>query len=261
MGRVAIYQHFRPEEAPLVDEFLELIAQVQTEYRPLLTHFLNPRELYILRTLLGNNDEVKLQAEGGYENAERKRALLYPNYYEVELADFEIALLEIKYPQKFAQLNHGQILGTFVNAGLKRNVIGDIVTDGTSWQILVQANMYNYFQTQITKIANIKVQLELTSLEKVINPLDEWEQVTLTVTSLRLDNLIATCYHVSRQRAKELIKNHRVQVNWMLVEKPDYSLESYDIVSVRGHGRIRLDEVLGKSKKGKLRLSVSILGK
>ena len=47
----------------------------------------------------------------------------------------------------------------------------------------------------------------------------------------------------------------------MLIEKADYTLDSYDIISVRGHGRIRLDEVLGTSKKGKLRLGVSILGK
>lgn len=73
MVNPTIYQHFRAEERPLVDEFMALIAQAQTEYRPILTHFLNPRERYIIQTLLGNSDELKLEARGGYLAAERKR--------------------------------------------------------------------------------------------------------------------------------------------------------------------------------------------
>ena len=110
-------------------------------------------------------------------------------------------------------------------------------------------------------IAKIKVKLVELEPAQVIEPLDEWQQASITVTSLRLDAIIASCYHISRQRAKELIKSRKVQLNWMLIEKADYTLDSYDIISVRGHGRIRLDEVLGTSKKGKLRLGVSILGK
>ena len=148
-----------------------------------------------------------------------------------------------------------------MNSGLNRNVIGDIITDGKRWQVFTQTNMKDYFQSQIERIAKIKVKLVELEPAQVIEPLDEWQQASITVTSLRLDAIIASCYHISRQRAKELIKSRKVQLNWMLIEKADYTLDSYDIISVRGHGRIRLDEVLGTSKKGKLRLGVSILGK
>lgn len=261
MVNLTIYQHFRAEERPLVDEFMALIAQAQTEYRPILTHFLNPRERYIIQTLLGNSDELKLEARGGYLAAERKRMLIFPSYYEPQASDFEVTPLEISYPQKFAELSHGQILGTLANSGLNRNVIGDIITDGERWQVFTQTNMKDYFQSQIERIAKIKVKLVELDPAQVIEPLDEWQQASITVTSLRLDAIIASCYHISRQRAKELIKSRKVQLNWMLIEKADYTLDSYDIISVRGHGRIRLDEVLGTSKKGKLRLGVSILGK
>ena len=113
MVNPTIYQHFRVEERPLVDEFMALIAQAQTEYRPILTHFLNPRERYIIQTLLGNSDELKLEARGGYLAAERKRMLIFPSYYEPQASDFEVTPLEISYPQKFAELSHGQISWCF----------------------------------------------------------------------------------------------------------------------------------------------------
>ena len=36
-----IYQHFRPEEASVIDSLNEAIVRAKDEYRPILTHFLN----------------------------------------------------------------------------------------------------------------------------------------------------------------------------------------------------------------------------
>ena len=35
-----IYQHFRPEEASVIDSLNEVIVRAKDEYRPILTHFL-----------------------------------------------------------------------------------------------------------------------------------------------------------------------------------------------------------------------------
>ena len=48
-----IYQHFRPEEASVIDSLNEVIVRAKDEYRPILTHFLNPRQHFIADVLIG----------------------------------------------------------------------------------------------------------------------------------------------------------------------------------------------------------------
>lgn len=55
-----VAQHFRREEAPFVESATGWIQQASDEYRPILTHFLNPRQQYILETLVNRDDELKL---------------------------------------------------------------------------------------------------------------------------------------------------------------------------------------------------------
>ena len=78
-----IYQHFRPEEASVIDSLNEVIVRAKDEYRPILTHFLNPRQHFIADVLIGRFDDVKLKTFGGFSGSERKRILFYPEYYEV----------------------------------------------------------------------------------------------------------------------------------------------------------------------------------
>src|SRR5699024_8514407 len=67
-----ILQHFRKDEEPLISQLSDYIMQAENEYRPILTHFLNPREQYIAQSLIHKNQDVKVSFSGGYENAERK---------------------------------------------------------------------------------------------------------------------------------------------------------------------------------------------
>lgn len=260
MDNSAIYQHFRPEERPLIDNLATLIAQAENEYRPILTHFLDPRQCYIANTLVKRNGGVKISEQGAYPDAQRKRLIFYPPYYEVQASDFEIAILEINYPVKFATLKHNQILGTLLNSGLNREVFGDIIHNQQRWQVVVQANVAMYLINEVQKIGAIKVNLQQTQDVLQATQID-WQKEQETVSSLRVDNVIAELYHISRKHAKELILAKKVQLNWMTLPRVDYELAQYDLISVRGYGRIQIDEVLGMSKKGKIKLEVSILRK
>ena len=83
-----VYQHFRAEEKPLIDSLNDYINQAQNEYRPILTHFLDPRQQHITQFLLQADDMIKVKADGGFAQAERKRLLFYPDYYEPQTKDF-----------------------------------------------------------------------------------------------------------------------------------------------------------------------------
>lgn len=52
MNENNIKQHFRPDEAPLIDQVNDWTATAEGQYRPILTPFLNPRERFILTLLI-----------------------------------------------------------------------------------------------------------------------------------------------------------------------------------------------------------------
>ena len=256
-----VYQHFRKDEHPFIDTVAGWFEQVESQYAPYVTDFLNPREAFILETLIGKKSDIKYSTYGGFENAERKCAIIYPSYFEPKQEDFDIVLYEIKYPVKFGNLTHGKILGTLMSTGIKREFIGDIITDGLRWQVFIKASMANYVVNQVDKIASFGVRFEELSYTDVIVPIDEWQLEGLTVSSLRIDNIISSVYNVSRQRAKQMIEAKRVKINWVENERVDYLVDYLDIISVRKLGRIQIMEQQGKTKKDKVRLSIRVLRK
>ena len=253
-----VYQHFRKEEQPFIDSAQSWITQAEETYTPYLTDFLDPRQQYILEMLVGKKGEVHLQFHGGYE---RKRAIICPEYFSPNQSDFEIELTEVVYPSKFASLTHGKILGTLIGTGMKRELFGDILSDGTRWQFLLASNIASYVHSQITKIGKVSVRLESRTYTDLITPIDDWTIVHDTVSSLRLDTVIAAIYNISRQRAKELVSGGKVKLNWAVFERPDFELGLLDIVSIRGYGRIQIKAIEGKSKKDKWRVEFGVLYK
>lgn len=101
-----IYQHFRAEEHAFIDGALEWIVQVEDQYTPRLTDFLDPRQRLILESVVGGYENIEVKFWGGVNQAERRRALIYPDYYEPSEADFQITLFDIRYPVKFTTLTH-----------------------------------------------------------------------------------------------------------------------------------------------------------
>lgn len=258
---VNVYQHFRKEEHPFVDFVYGSLEQVDSQYSPYLTDFLDPRQQFILETIVRNREEFRFSLFGGYPDAERKRALIYPDYFEVKEEDFDVSLYQVKYPLKFTELSHGKILGTLIGTGITREHFGDIITDGEQWQILMDEKIASYVELQMDKIGKVSVRLEkLTALDR-LNPTNDWETEVNTFSSLRVDTVISTLFNISRQRAKTLIESGKVKINWTETTRPDSLLAIKDMISVRGFGRIQLVEFLGETKKEKLRIEVSIIRK
>lgn len=254
-----IYQHFRKEEQEFIDSAVDWVRKVEEQYAPFLTTFLDPRQQYILKAIAGQYSEISLHFYGGYEDAERKRVFISPSYFQPNKKEFEIALVDIRYPTKFAELSHGQILGSILGSGIKRETLGDIISDGENWQFFVDETFFPYILTQIEKVGRTKVSLEQRSLDERIQTQEKWEIKTEIVSSMRLDVVLSGVYNLSRGKAKELISSKRVKVNWTQTERADSELDMQDIVSIRGFGRMQIREIQGRTKKDKLLLEIGVL--
>ncbi len=256
-----VYQHFRPDERPFIDTVEDWIEQVTMQYAPLLTEFLDPRQAYILETLVRQNTDLKFQFFGGYEAAERTRCLVFPDYYQPTQDEFDIVLYDINYPKKFTNLSHGKVLGTLVGSGVKREMFGDIISDGENWQVFVAEEVHNYVEMQVTKMGNVTVRLKKQDYTKILIPKDGWTEERTTVSSLRLDTVISSVFNISRQRSKQLIESGKIKINWTENIRPDFMLDILDIISVRGFGRIQIQGIEGTTKKEKIRLLLGVLRK
>jgi RNA-binding protein YlmH len=254
-----IYQHFRPDEKEFIDQVLNWRQSVEDTYSPRLTDFLDPRQLHIVHTLIGKNADIKIKEHGGYNNAERKRVLIFPDYYIPEEEDFQISLIEIEYPSKFVSIEHRQILGTLMSLGLKREKYGDILIDEERIQFFTGEELSNYIISEVQQIGKASVKLIKKPLHDRIHSYEEWMQVNTTASSLRLDVILSSIYNISRQKAQTLIQRGLVKVNWKQVEQTSFVCEEGDVLSARGYGRSRIISIDGQTKKEKWRLTAGIL--
>ncbi|WP_456275568.1 YlmH family RNA-binding protein [Bacillus sp. AK128] len=253
---MTIYQHFRAEEHAFIDQVFEWKETVTSTYSPKLLDFLDPREQLIVKNVIGHNQDVLVQFFGGSLHSERQRALLYPDYYEPTETDFQLKLFEVDYPHKFVSIEHPQVLGSLMSMGLKRAKYGDILSEGERVQIIVANEISDFLRMNLQSIGRAKVSLREIELDKILQIKEEWKEEFCTVSSMRLDVLVAEAYNLSRSKATPLIKGGVVKVNFKQVEETSFECREGDILSVRGHGRCKITAIEGKTKRDKVRIKI-----
>ncbi|PTE68573.1 RNA-binding protein [Staphylococcus devriesei] len=256
---IDIYQHFRTEEQTLIDQFIDKCAQVEQQYAPVLTHFLDPRGQYILEVIVGSYEDMHVSFFGG-ENAERKRAIIAPSYYEPSEEAFEEALIQINYPEKFVTLRHQHVLGTLMSLGIEREQVGDIIV-GETIQFVLTKRLESYILLELTKIKGASVKLNSIPFKDMIQSVENWKIQGSTVSALRLDVVLKEMIHKSRSIAKQLIEKKRVKVNHTIIDSPDFQIQTNDLLSIQGFGRAQITEVGGKTKKDKIHITYRTLFK
>ncbi|WP_407268040.1 RNA-binding protein [Radiobacillus sp. PE A8.2] len=250
-----LYQHYRKEEHPFIDQVLTWKDEVERTYQPKLSDFLHPREQAIFASVIGNNDELSWSIYGGDEQAERKRAILAPYYEQIETDDYSITLLQAEFPDKFVTLTHPDVLGAFLSLGIKRKKLGDLIVDDGIVQIVLASEIESYVEMNLTSIKNAKVSFKEQPLSALLDKKETWESNDTTISSLRLDVFVKEVYRISRQQAANYIQKGLVKVNFQIIENPAFQIEVDDLISVRGLGRSALTEIHGLSKKDKWKIT------
>ncbi|MFX3674177.1 MAG: RNA-binding protein [Paenisporosarcina sp.] len=252
-----VFQHFRKDEQPFIEQVSGWIRDTEDRYAPKLTDFLDPRQQYIVQSIAGQNEDIITTSYGKFLDAERKRMLISPSYFVPSDQDYSIIMFEIKYPSKFIKLEHPDILGSMMSIGLDRSKFGDIRIEENRIEIAVEKEIADFVQANITSIGKSKVQLvELDNEHLFLSNTETWVEESHTVSSMRLDTIIASLFNVSRQKASLLIHSGKVKVNWAYREQPSFELHESDLISIRGFGRIKIGLIEGRTKKDKIRLQI-----
>ncbi|MEZ7171330.1 RNA-binding protein [Sporosarcina sp. OR05] len=255
----AIIQHFRKDEQPFIETVIGWTREVEDTYSPKLTGFLDPRQQFIVESVV-KGAGLSVEGFGTFASAERKRVLIYPDYFVPTEDDFQIVVFQVKYPAKFMQLEHRDILGSLMSLGIDRSKFGDIRLHEDQVQMAVASELKDYMKANFTAIGKSKIRLEL--LEDAVPLLEmneEWKEELHIISSLRLDTVVASLIKSPRQKAVALIQGDKVKVNHVIRSTQAFELNELDSLSVRGFGRFKVLSIEGRTKKDKIRLLIGKL--
>lgn len=227
--------------------------------------FLSPRELhfsglYLERRGFGGGRVLEW---GGYDDAERKKLFVLPEYMDGvseyrELSDFgyedTIVALSVK-GSGYKRLTHRDFLGSVLGLGLKRDVVGDIIVDGTEATIFCEAAVADFICNALTKVGSDTVKVAKKTIEADFLPQRQFLHINDTVASARLDCIVAAVCSLSRERAREAVVGGLAELDYETEERPDRTVAAPAVLTVRGYGKFKINSVSETTKKGRIRLS------
>lgn len=228
--------------------FTELAMRAAYTGRPQFTRFLEPS---MERDVVSAAHAAGAQAAffGGYDSAERRIAAFHdgdaPEYFPIET-------LEMRWSAKFAEAKHRDLLGAVMGLGLERDATGDVCLGeepGTAYLFCTE-DVADYIAANLESAGRASLKISRAGEIRIAPP--EGTSIRVTVQTLRLDSLLAAGYKLSRSEAQRLIAAGLVKLNHSIEERGDVHLEAGDLISARGYGRLRIDEIQGETKKGRI---------
>ncbi|MHB1392074.1 MAG: YlmH family RNA-binding protein [Clostridia bacterium] len=253
-NRLILDRYKEYEDRVLVNELLEYSKACISGYTSRHTDFLDPRQQKIAEDILGMQKGISFSLFGGIEDSERAVCVIYEENYEMTEEDIPVIILSITWSKSGRVLAHRDFLGSILGCGIKREKVGDIILDEDSAYVACMSDISKYLLYNLDKIGNTTVSVSETN--EAQKKEEKVKIITSTVASLRLDSLITTGYGVSRAKAVEIVKSGKVKVNWEDAVSSSKEVKQGDVVSLRGKGRIVLEEVSGTTKKDRIRIVI-----
>ena len=214
------------------------------------TRFLEPSLEQTARSA-ANEAEVALDLWGGYPEAERRIAAFYIGEAP-EAQDYPIACLALSWNSKYASPGHRDLLGATLGLGLERDATGDVAmgaAEGSAY-LFVHRDVEDYILANLTSAGRAALKLRSATEPVKLRP-PEGVLLRITVSSPRLDAVLAAGLKLSRSEAQRLIDGGLVKRNHVEALRGDLHLEEGDLLSVRGHGRMRVEGFEGLTRKGR----------
>lgn len=205
----------------------------------------------LCRQLSRGEKDVSYCFFGGYEEAERTVCLFLPDYASKE-DSHPLTVIRAENLSKGRKLTHRDYLGSLTGLGIRREMIGDILTYDEGADILVMEEITDFLLLNYDKAGRVSLNLTRVPLENLRIPEVRVKEQRDTVASLRLDNIIASAFFLSRAKAAEAIRSGLVFLNSMQMEKTDMQVKEGDKLVLRGKGKAYLREVGQRTRKDRI---------
>lgn len=232
-----------------LDDAIELC---HTRQKPYFFSFISERKQSVAKNYLDSVFFDNYAFFGGYENSERKVLGLF--FDEPSDEEFPVSPIVFKF-RKCDKLSHRDFLGALMSLGIEREAVGDILVEDGRCVVFVKSELKDYITSQIFKIGNVGISFDTYDAADL--PCGRGlEENSYIVSSLRLDNIVAAITGLSRNKTKTLVLSECVTVNYVPVQNVSQIININDVLTIRGKGKFVLNDISGRTKKDRIRISV-----
>lgn len=243
---------------------LDKIRIAKTKNQITNTDFLSLHEQNISKKILNIEKETNFLFYLPCSGLEKAMLIVYPekcaNIFENNIYNFEniVCLIRITLPNELkGSYSHKDYLSGIMKLGIKREKIGDILVFEDGADIVCCNEISKYILNSLPQLTRFsKSKIEKLSITNIRKPEIKKEQKRITVSSLRLDNIISEIVNCSRNESSKILEDQRVMVNYEGETRNSKIIKEDDIIVIRGKGKFRIFEILGETKKGKIAINV-----
>ncbi len=255
-----MFKNSRKEELKKGYERSLLEAKIQDKYqfsitKNKMTHtdFLNACEQNQAQKWLQQRKIPNYQFWGGNgADSERNLLLFYPEKFSLEMLEKNypkiVSAIHITLP-KDLHYEHRVYLSGILKCGVKREKVGDILVREEGADIIVLNDVAEFLQNHLSQLTRFqKASCTIRNIQEIEHKEKEFQEFSIIVSSLRLDNVVAELVRCSRTRAVESINEQRVQVNYEIETKFAKKIKSGDVITIRGKGKFIVGEMERKTR-------------
>ena len=256
-GQEVLKEYKKNEDKMCLAQVVDKIEFCRQKEKIEYTDFLDMYQVSLVENFFRKIKFQNYKLYGGYENAERKILMIYPEKFNENMLEknytkfFKIVRVNLSEDEK-GKYSHRNYLGGIVKLGLKREKVGDIIVVNEGADIIVVNDFANILAEQLpslTRFENSEIKIEeINNLKKQEIKVEE---VSIIVPSLRLDNIVSDLARTSRSKAAEIIAQERVFINGQNETKVSKNVKLNDVITIRGKGRFVIKDFTGTTRSGR----------
>ena len=247
----------KQDDKILLAQVLDKIEFCKQRDKMEYTDFLDMYQVALVKSFLKRIEFTNYVLYGGFENAERKVIIIYPEKYNMNMVEknYSKIIKAIKITlddEEKGKYSHRNYLGGVVKIGMKREKVGDILVSEDGADILVKEETAETLKQELgtlTRFENAKI--EIIELQDLRKQEIKVEEITIIVPSLRLDNFVSDLARTSRSKAVQIIDSERVFINGQNETKVSKQVKLGDVITIRGKGRFIVKEFNGSTRSGR----------
>ena len=187
------------DERLLLGRVWDKYEQCRRRNLPEGTGFLSPAEQAALSPLIA--------FWGGYDGAQRRQLWFLPEWQEAPEED-AVRVVRASFYEEDA-LTHRDLLGSLMALGLTRETLGDILVFPRWADVLATAPAAELLLSDWTDAGRVRLHTAPLPLAQLTPPQEKTKEIRDTVSSLRLDSVLAVGFSLSRGKAAEAVTSGR----------------------------------------------------
>lgn len=254
IGKVDItvqYSTEKEDERILLAKILDKQRFCLSKNKVTYSDFLNPKEKAIIQKNLNLRNYFFY---GVCDNADREVLVFFPEKMNEELAinalKSEFTIVRVELPNNLkGEYEHRDYLSVLMRMGMTREKIGDILVFPEGADIIAFTVNRDYIIQSLGEFTRFKkARIYEVSLGDIREKEEKFEERTIIVASMRIDNFVAELVGCSRNKSEEFIDDERVYINYELVTKNSKFVNIGDIVNIRGKGKFIIDGLVRNTR-------------